>query len=546
MSRNLSRAALCLTLISAALVFSAAAKAQFSDGVFEGAPRDWRIYDSENFTLYTDVGLPDAERMLSELEDFRQFIRHELKPVGGVRPRLTILAPSRAADFGAFADQNSRSGVFFRTVDTDFMLINLSHTPDFRTQTNGAPTIKEILQHEYVHAVVNDLPGKPVPLWLNEGFAEYYATAERDGDHFVVGRPVKRRLDDLSTERSVRRGPRYGRLSTSGFRRTVSGPPPIELAPLDDIIRANEQSKVYVNALDQTNYHAQSWLIIHNILSRPDGRAVLYRYLNSRRDRDDNVKALRAALGVNLSKFDTALWNQVRDRDFPERRVPAPSPPSTTVRTLGTVSKADLWCQVGRFRGFRAGNEAAKSVFERVLRMDPNNVCALSHLSKLESWDFDLVKAEGLVARAEAADGSDPFTPLARAMLIYNEVRSVDDPEILADPALYEAGVTWAERTIAMEPGMALPHFIRASLAYRNPKATVQTLQTGLDSALEAERLWPQNPTLRLLTATLFMRLSDFPAAQERLKFVRDWAPNPSLRRNAESLLSDLETALTD
>lgn len=509
-----------------------------AERAFENADNVWSQYESENFTLITDLTSDRTVSFLEDLEDFRSFARATLKPIDGLRPRLVIVAPTTREGFAEFADPDTISGHYFRSFDTDFMVINLSQAQENSQSSNGIFTAEDILRHEYIHAVVADIPGKPLPIWLNEGLAEYFTTAHRDGDVFVVGTPLERRLGDLRIARRGARKKRFGsvRRTRVPVRGSAAAVRPA-VAPLDDIVDAEVVSAIYNNPRDRTNYHAQAWLLVHHLQSTAEGREYLSSYRALRQGHGKESEVLEAVLGETLGRFDDRLWSRVQRNDFPQRRLPAPRRPVVNVRRIGPVREADLWCNVGRFKGAYAGAEAAKRVFRFALSKDPENICALSHLSKLESWDGNFDTAEELTDRAEGFNGDDPFTPLSRAMLLYNQIRKTGNRKGIEQSDV-EMGIVFAERAIEADPTIVLSHIVHATLIEVVEKPSNMLLCEGLKSALAAERLNPQGrAALQSLTGNLYWRLGHLDEAYERLSFHQAWIDDQrSKRRTAQRL----------
>jgi len=107
-----------------------------------------------------------------------------------------------------------------------------------------------VAQHEYVHSLL-DVACPDVPLWLNEGLAEYFSTFEmRDGGRrMLLGTPI-RRHDALLRGR---------------------------LLPLPDLFAIGRDSKAYTReGVERDLLYAQSWALVHYARHRgPGGLAAL-------------------------------------------------------------------------------------------------------------------------------------------------------------------------------------------------------------------------------------------------------------------------------
>src|SRR5215213_6503351 len=158
---RLSAAALCV------LLSSAAATARQRD---DAPPARWASVRSENFLLVGDADGRDMLRVAARLEQFRvAFMR--LLPVShfDASVPLTVVVFRDDTSYGQFEPVYSGrpagvSGFFQSGSDVDYIALSLD-----RRRTRDAD---ELAFHEYVHLPVRNGFGS-VPLWFNEGLAEY-------------------------------------------------------------------------------------------------------------------------------------------------------------------------------------------------------------------------------------------------------------------------------------------------------------------------------------------------------------------------------------
>lgn len=109
--------------------------------------------------------------------------------------------------------------------------------------------------HEFTHLVIrNTSPG--IPLWLNEGLAEYYSAfrIENDGRAVVIGGPIESHLRVLARERWI---------------------------PLPELIATDQSSAQYNERSRRSMFYAESWLLVHMLLQRtPDRSSEVARYVD--------------------------------------------------------------------------------------------------------------------------------------------------------------------------------------------------------------------------------------------------------------------------
>src|SRR5262249_5651505 len=105
--------------------------------------------------------------------------------------------------------------------------------------------------HEYTHLIVGSAL-RSIPIWANEGLAEYYATFElsADGRQAVVGGPIATHVVLLRQR----------------------------FLPLAELLATT--ASLYDESDRRSIFYAESWALVHFIVSDvPDGKALLSRYL---------------------------------------------------------------------------------------------------------------------------------------------------------------------------------------------------------------------------------------------------------------------------
>src|SRR5207244_12348069 len=106
---------------------------------------------------------------------------------------------------------------------------------------------------EYAHLLMRN-SGRGIPLWLNEGLAEYFSTflLESNGREAIVGRPMAVHLALLNQR----------------------------LMPVSELLAVGPASPMYNEGDRRSIFYAEAWALTHYLLiARPDGQDVVNRYL---------------------------------------------------------------------------------------------------------------------------------------------------------------------------------------------------------------------------------------------------------------------------
>jgi tetratricopeptide (TPR) repeat protein len=134
--------------------------------------KDWIEVRSPHFQVFTDAGLTSGRAVALRFERMRQvfgwiLMRADVR--SGVP--LTVIAFRDTAEFRRNLPSwqgkpMSASGLCVRSNDVDYILLDLSD-----------PNAASATLHEYVHAVLSANTA-PMPLWYDEGVAEFFSTIE--------------------------------------------------------------------------------------------------------------------------------------------------------------------------------------------------------------------------------------------------------------------------------------------------------------------------------------------------------------------------------
>jgi TonB family protein len=198
----------------------------------------WIQVQSDVFVVKSSVGEARATRVLRELESFRELIGTTIafKKVQLPELPIEVLLIGDEAQFRDLSPEyNGKkvrvSGYYERGQDRDFIVLS----------ANATGNLTHVVYHELTHYFLTRSL-QPRPTWLNEGLAEYFATAEIDDDAIYLGGLSQLRLDLLKRNR---------------------------LLPLKDFLSVDDQSPYY-NELEKANvFYAQAWAFVHFLTHGP-------------------------------------------------------------------------------------------------------------------------------------------------------------------------------------------------------------------------------------------------------------------------------------
>lgn len=268
-------------------MFAAAAAVLMAPGA---AWAEWRRAESDRFVVYSDGSERSLNEYVQKLETFDHVLRYLWRtPATDASRKLPIyLVGSRSGLLRVHpASQPNVVGTYFPT-EEDIFAVAIRGEND------------EVLLHEYVHHfMLANMPGA-YPGWFVEGFAEYYMTADIDGEKITLGKYSDNRAGWL--------------LNATWL-------------PLEVLLRSRP-GEVTRSSHRQT-YYPVAWLLTHWFMSDAARRAQLDAYLSDVGEGGDPVEAMQRATSLSLPELRTELrrymgrrlTGRVVEGRFPEARI---------------------------------------------------------------------------------------------------------------------------------------------------------------------------------------------------------------------------------
>ena len=156
-------------------------------GTASAAEQKWVKATSANFEVYTTAGEKKAREVILYFEQVRGLFEKESHPVRSVAGRVRIVVFQSPREYKPYQMYDRPAYAAGSNDHDEIVLGNLS--ADYYT----------IAVHEYVHIILR--PIKNVPVWLNEGMAEFYSNLHPAGKKVSVGEPLPGRVSLLEANR---------------------------------------------------------------------------------------------------------------------------------------------------------------------------------------------------------------------------------------------------------------------------------------------------------------------------------------------------------
>ena len=474
------------------------------------AHAEWHEASSPNFLVYADQGEKQVRAFTDMLERYRSAMRFIYKlPDEATSPsnRLTVFVVRDANQVRKLMGTNSRFVLGFYQSRAGGSVAFVPRVDD-NSRSDRVSQGEQILLHEYAHHFMFSVFSGSPPLWLQEGFAEFFSTAKFGSDGGVgLGLPADHRAAELVLAQDV---------------------------PLDMLLNTRKYRDNASKRYDA--FYGRSWLLFHYLTFSDSRSGQMASYLQGINAGVGEETAATQAFG-DLDALEKELAAYMKRRRLtylnlgPGKIASAP----IAIRPLGKGEAAIMPVMMRSRRG--VNEETAPEVLadaQKVAALYPDDPYVLTALAEAE---FDAGNDDAAIAAAEKAIAINPQAVGAMIQKIYALFRKAKDDDTLWPKV--RAAIASANRAENDNP-IPLAYFFRSYAAEgkKPPEIAVQGLQRALQLA-------PYDTGNRLTLADHFIRTGEKEAAHTTLAPLLNHPHDTGLAELARKML-DRGDARTD
>ena len=446
----------------------------------------WVEVRSPHFTVMTDSNAKQALHLADQFERMRAVLR-TLFPSAKVDASAPIFVIA-AKDKKSFRTleppeylakgQLDLGGYFQQGPEKNYILLRLDAEQEHPFAT---------VYHEYTHFAFSGA-AEWMPLWLNEGMAEFFQNTDIHDKDVALGQPSS---DDVLYLRQNR------------------------LIPLPVLFAVDSKSPYYHDENKGSVFYAESWALVHylEITDHQTHQDRITAYAKLLAQNQDPVSAATATFG-DLNKLQRELEMYIRESSFHYFRISSPPAPDVASFETGAVSATDADARRAEFLAYNGRTAEAHALLDAVLKQDPNNALACETLGYMALQQHDMEGARKWLTQAVKLDSRSYLANFYYASMAMNEDGLKDAPAI-------EASLKTA---IRLNPAFA-PAYDRLASLYHLEQ---DRLSEAHMLELTADSLDPSNLFYRLNTAQLLIALQRDDDALRVLALARPLAKNPS------------------
>ena len=472
---SLSRAAMWQRILPFALLLTASTVFAKEGG------ENWVAVRSPHFLVLTDSSEKQARHVAGQFERMRA-VFHTAFPKAHVDPAdpIIVIALKDKKAFEALEPeaylakgQLDLAGLFLRAPDKNYVLLRLD--------AQGEHPYAAVY-HEYTHLLLADAETW-MPLWLNEGLAQFFQNTEIHEKDADAGEPSRENILLLRQNK---------------------------LIPIETLLAVDVKSPYYHEEEKGSIFYAESWALVH-MLEVADGMLHTHRltdYIEIVSQHVDPVTAGDRAFG-DLPQLQKALEMYISRFSFSYMKVEVPQDVNEAAFQAKTIPLSDADAVRADFLAYNDRGNDARALLDTVLQADPKSVSAHETMGFLEFRAANLEAARKWYEQAIQLDSQSYIAHYYYAAISMQSGAAVPAEQIEAS----------LKSAIKLNPKFA-PAYDALAMFYGMHR---ENLDEAHMMNLRAVALDPANLGFRLNAALVLQEENRYKDAISVLKSSADW-----------------------
>jgi tetratricopeptide (TPR) repeat protein len=456
--------------------------------------KPWLEVVSPHFHVLTDGSESDGRHVAHEFEQIRTVFAQQFH---GFRldtgAPMLIFAPKDEPSMKALAPEFWKqkgakpAGFYSRGWEQQYAVVRLDQV---------GPDGYEVIYHEYIHALLH-MNFRWLPVWLDEGLAEFYGYTRFDKDKTYIGVPSNR----------------------SSYLQNHT------LIKIETLLKVNQASPYYHEQDKAQLFYAEAWALVHYLIFGPGmgNGDKLNQYYALLQQGMDETKAFKQIFG-EFAPLDNQLLQYTMKFSFTAALFKSAEQQSAKDYAVRTLTPAESEAQLGLFHFYGHNKELARTSFEAAMQDDPK--LALAH-EGMGFLDFQDGKDEDAVKEFSQAYELDHKLYLS----LFFKTMMAPAAQDQTDFRLALLQVLEVNRNFA-------PVYVELARMYLHSGG----MENALRMARKAAQLEPSRAGYNLLEGRILLRMGKGAEAAPIAKYVADRWSGPD-HNEAVELWNDVPAA---
>jgi len=455
----------------------------FLSWILPASAENWVEVKSPHFTVICEGNEREARQVALGFEQIHAIFSSTIPGLRTEASAETIVIAAR--DERSFADllpsekkyASHLAGLFMKGWEKDYVVIRLD-VPDEN---------RNVVYHEYIHKLLH-LNFTRLPVWLDEGLAEFYGNTWMRSDGIYIGAP----------------SPRLAELRS----RTMY--------PLETILTAGHASPYYRDADKAGMFYAESWGLTHFLMFGPgmDQGRKMNVYLAALQKGMESDKAFEQAFG-NRQDIEKNFRFYANRFTYSAMRFDKMQKIDPSTFEGGPMAQAEVDARLGGFYAKQGEIEIAGKRLAAALSKDPKS--GLAH----ENQGFlDFVQGKDEDAQKEF-DTALAFNPDSYLAVYYDAMMKYHNKKDAESLAQIDAAMTKVNQ---LNPQFAPAFVVRSQIYVHQGK-----LQDAYNTSVQAQRLEPDRGGYLTNSAAILVLGRNYPAGLKVAESVAErWSGSDS------------------
>ena len=468
----------------------------------------WTTVRSKNFTLIGNASEKDIRQVANRLEQFRNVfgLLFPTIPLKAPVP-TTVIVFKNDSSYKPFKSNPNVSGYFMPGEDVNYITLS--------NEKSGEDQPFRIIFHEYVHLLVENVLGATVPLWFNEGLAEYYSTFDikEDYRHVILGDLIANHVLYLRETKFL---------------------------PLRTLFAVDYRSPFYNEGNKMNIFYAESWMLVHYLLQGDSQkhRPQLAKFVDSLRAGTKIEDAFQLAFQENIESFEKDFKAYIQAAKYMATGVTFEHKLDfDSEMKAEPLAEGEAHAYLGDLLAHTHRLQDAEGQLQQALTLNPDSQITQTAYGMLRVRQGRLSDARPYLEKAVAANSQNYLThyyyAFALSSLSMNEYRTVSAyTEDTATTMRSEL-----QKAIALKPDFVESYSL---LGFVNLVRNEQVDET-VELLKKALHISPGNHRVLFMLAQLYIRKEKFAEARQLLTPIAQNSPDPELRKQADALLEGVK-----
>jgi len=358
------------------------------------------------------------------------------------------------------------------------------------------------LYHEYTHALLH-LNFTGLPLWLDEGLAEFYGNSQLGDKESRVGTIDETHLYILGQNK---------------------------LLPIETLLNVEQGSPYYNEANRASVFYAESWALVHYLMLDPEAqrRQLLKNFVAAWDKSGSQIEAARQAFG-DLKRFGQVIEGYSRQTRFRVALFKNAQQAADKTYSVRSLPPGEVLALRGDCAAHRNRLEQAQPLVEQAVQAQPNLAISHEALGYYLYRKEDQSGADKEMKKAMELGSTSFVAPYYHGMLLLRGG--------LAAPEAMEEAIKSFQKATQINPQFA-PAFEGLAQAY---SFAPETQKQALEAGIRAAKLDPTTHAYAINLINLLLNSNRDADARQLAQRLLEKASSPEEAQTARELLERIK-----